>query len=908
MQQAIHWHIIHIFVIPCFVQIQGTSLRLCPAPRGRRDIMCPLTRLVPRARPHNSSRQDKGHNYGEAVLYCNSGNAAGYLQGLVSTGRLFHLVRTDDPHRTLVAPNVVGVPGAIHKKYKTHAEAREAFDRAMREGTVRPVPVDPGSDTASSSDSPFPPRVARDNRQRQRSRRQHRTQGHYGHEVERPAPAPALRPATRLQSNFRRERATSAAHPNIIPSAHAGPSGIAERMDRITLGSEPQDRLQNFNQESRITLEYVANGSPSSRPARLSTRGRSHERWQGGQYRPVDAPRSSSRAVNSHMAIPHHEARPMSTSGETRRRSCEGPDATLLQPAGSSYSTHGDSRLTLGVPGNATHTDGTPPRFSPRTAEIGRTDIEPEGLIAFLSTDKPLANTPLDFDPAYTPGSPIALSRAYGEGDGNGNGRARIQSFDAYPDPFDWSEIREYTFCQGTTIITDVHPGLPDVSRPASVCSHISLASSAESFSSVMSFDIHVEAVETSESPGRSAHVVGPAPQRAVSPLAISDSVEDRIPGRPTQSQQCLNDEENVTNALTTTPPLGTPTDDSRSFGFLVDATTPLTRTHSSQVDRQCLGQGASEDCPDLSRSPSPLVVPCTTSRSTTHPLTHSSHLSLIDISASSPCRALPPLSTLPSQPHIDQEVSVSPEVIGLGLSIEDEAVPSSQRHALPHRTTSRSSPRILADRPAGSHMNDGVSLTRPNSRSDHPTEEQSPTRDHRSRWDAHMSQGQTPPSLPGEVAFDHAPSGETRSMNGAAPSPRNVPLPSSPPTPGSATSGTSTHLQAQPSHRSSPNHPFYPSLAGDDDTSDRQSSRARLSPSGVHFALRLPTLGLTSVIQVPALIRSPLTHPHSPIHLDADTGCRRRRTYHGVITVACFFFLLHSFICLETLAHGCIF
>jgi len=339
--------------------------------------MCPLTRLVPRARPHNSSRQDKGHNYGEAVLYHNSGNAAGDLQRLVSAGRLLHLMRTDDPPRTLVAPRVIGIPGAIHKKFKTHAEAREAFDRATREGTVRPIPADPESDTASSSDPPFPLRVTRrDNRQR--SRRQHRPQGHHGHEIERPAPA--LRPATRLQSHFRRERATGAAHPNIVPSAHAGPSGIAERTYRVTMGSEPQDRHQSFHQESRITLEYVDNGSPSSRPARLPTRGRSHERWQGSQYRPVNALQSSSRADNSHTAILHHEARPMSTSAETRRRSYESPDATLLQPAESSYSTHRDSRSLLGIPGNAAHTDGTPPRSSPRTAQIGRPDIESEGF------------------------------------------------------------------------------------------------------------------------------------------------------------------------------------------------------------------------------------------------------------------------------------------------------------------------------------------------------------------------------------------------------------------------------------------------------------------------------------------------------------------------------------------------
>ena len=71
--------------------------------------------------------------------------------------------------------------------------------------------------------------------------------------------------------------------------------------------------------------------------------------------------------------------------------------------------------------------DGTPPRFSPWMAQIGCTDIEPEGLIAFCSTNKPLANTLLDFGPAYTPRSPITSSQAYGEGDRNGNRRARIQ-------------------------------------------------------------------------------------------------------------------------------------------------------------------------------------------------------------------------------------------------------------------------------------------------------------------------------------------------------------------------------------------------------------------------------------------------------------------------------------------------
>jgi len=56
-------------------------------------------------------------------------------------------------------PNRTCCHKAIHKKYKMHAEAQDAFDRAMREGMVRAVQVDPESDMASSSNSPFPPHV-----------------------------------------------------------------------------------------------------------------------------------------------------------------------------------------------------------------------------------------------------------------------------------------------------------------------------------------------------------------------------------------------------------------------------------------------------------------------------------------------------------------------------------------------------------------------------------------------------------------------------------------------------------------------------------------------------------------------------------------------------------------------------
>ncbi len=45
--------------------------------------------------------------------------------------------------RTQAAPTVIGISGAVHKKYKTHGEAWEAFNKAGREGKVRAIQVDP---------------------------------------------------------------------------------------------------------------------------------------------------------------------------------------------------------------------------------------------------------------------------------------------------------------------------------------------------------------------------------------------------------------------------------------------------------------------------------------------------------------------------------------------------------------------------------------------------------------------------------------------------------------------------------------------------------------------------------------------------------------------------------------------
>ena len=393
----------------------------------------------------------------------------------------------------------------------------------------------------------------------------------------------------------------------------------------------------------------------------------------------------------------------------------------------------------------------------------------------------------------------------------------------------------------------DDHLSMQVLSRPPSACSHISLASSTESFRSEISFEVDFSAVEIPESPGRSAYLPSSTtPHTAGSPYSVSSLVVDAIPGPPAQSQEgpSEEEEEGSDDPPLMTRPRRASSDDSRSLGNSSDVASPLKPTHSPQVDRQC----ALGDYSALSSPSAPVVA--STSRLTTHLMAQSTGPSPIEISASSPRRAWPLLSPLLPQPHVDLEACRSPEVIGLGLSIEGGALSSPQRHALPHRTTPQASPRILPCRPAGS------------------IGEQSPTRDDRSPCDAPTSQGQASPSCFRAPACDRAPSGGTRSTSSAAPSPRNVPLPSSPtPTTRSASSSGSSaqRFQTQPHHRLSPDHPFYPSLGGAGDDSDRSRAPPLLSPSGLRIAFGLPTPGL-SPVQVPAVIRSPAADPRSPI------------------------------------------
>ncbi|KAH9998492.1 hypothetical protein BJV74DRAFT_824791 [Russula compacta] len=192
-----------------------------------------------------------------------------------------------------------------------------------------------------------------------------------------------------------------------------------------------------------------------------------------------------------------------------------------------------------------------------------------------------------------------------------------------------------------------------------------------------------------------------------------------------------------------------------------------------------------------------------------------------IDISPLSPRQTSPQWSPLSPLPHIDPEDFLSPEATGLGLSIEGLAIPPPSQ-LQPHRATTQEVP------PGGlpyRHAGDD-------------NESQSPFG---LRGDDASPQEDAPGPL------RRASSSHLGSMNDAAAPSRGVPgtLPLSP------------AAIAQPSHRLTPQMPFYPSLAPED--------RALLSSSSLGATtLRLPTWEPTPT-QVPGLLRSPLVDPRSP-------------------------------------------
>ena len=570
-----------------------------------------------------------------------------------------------------------------------------------------------------------------------------------------------------------------------------------------------------------------ADGGQAHRPRGTSYRAHSNESRQESQYRSVRPLPRSSRA-DSHMDIAREEARSASISPERRWRVSESPSAAHPRSPQLDRLTHRVMRSpqvenNRRFPENSACQHGRPPGASP-LADGRQNDIGlPQSSDGFSFS---LQSTPV-IAPHY--GEPPRASGSQGP-----MRRESVQSPDTYLDSFsfDRSETqRNAPSPQTGMAIGDSFGPL----RQSPALSHISLASSDET-ASVFSFDVNLMVVG---SLGRSAHFASlPAPQPTVSSSTVSSSVENAIPGPSTQNQEGPNEEENGGDSQASS--------DDTLFETAMD------HTSSPQADRS----NAFNDSLSLSRPLSPLMV-ASTSRSLTH-LSQSIRPSGFDTTTSSSPRVWP--WWVPSLPqHGSPESSRSTTVTGLGLSIEGTLSPSPLgSHPPRHRTTTQAPPESPLRRLAGN------------------VEGQSPTRSDAFLRDVHAffrdapasSQALASPPHLGSGASNLTPrSGGARSMNAATPSPRNVPLPSSPPT-FTTPRSSPARLQAQPSHRTSPCMPFYPSLTIDDD--------ARATPPGLDVAAvferptpRLsPSSSRVTVVRapVPVASRTPSADPRSPI------------------------------------------
>ena len=469
--------------------------------------------------------------------------------------------------------------------------------------------------------------------------------------------------------------------------------------------------------------------------------------------------------------------------------------------------------------GNVVRQHGRPPSASP-LADGRQNDIGPQSSdgFSFYLQSSP-ANTLLHLEQPRASGSQEPITQR----------RASVQSPDAHPDSFsfDCSEIQSHARSRAPSPHTGVETGdslgPPGSSRRSPACSCISLASS-NGTSSIFSFEVDITVVETPGSPGRSAHVASlPAPQPTVSPFTVSSLVENAIAGPSTQSQVGPNEEENEDSSQASS--------DDTQFETVCDAEDLLERTNSPQVDLSI----AFDSSPSLSRPLSPLIV-ASTSQSLTF-LTQSIRPSGLDTTTLSSPLVWPWWSPSLS-PYLDPESSHSTEATGLGLSIEGTISPSPHSHPPRHRATALAPSGILPHRLA--RRIEGQSSTRPDP----------------SPRDASASRA--PASAVSDLTYQ---SEGAKSANSVAPSPRNVRLPSSPPT--STPRPSPARLQAQPSHRASPLMPFYPSLSIDDAPST--------PPSRPHIAFDRPTPRLSpshiTVVPAPAVAsRTPSADPRSPL------------------------------------------
>ncbi|KAH9978706.1 hypothetical protein BGW80DRAFT_690679 [Lactifluus volemus] len=356
----------------------------------------------------------------------------------------------------------------------------------------------------------------------------------------------------------------------------------------------------------------------------------------------------------------------------------------------------------------------------------------------------------------------------------------------------------------------------PVVLRPPSACSRISVASSTRSFRSDMSFEVEISAqVGPSElEPDRrseSADALTSAPALAHAPsgrpFTISSMAEGVGPGPSVHSPEDLDEGDNEENVPLTNVPPNASSDPSWVFGTLCDST-------HVQADLS----HTRDDGPPL--SPSAVAVLESAPENPTHLWMQVTRSSLIDIETS-PRRAWSP-RPLSLSLHVDPQASSSATLTGLELSLGANTVLSPRHLPLPQTPVVPTTP----SSPICHRTRNGTSISPPRSPEDHPPYPGNAT--------ASRNQVHSPLSCPSPSTRDHTQGVVGVQLSeGAAPSPRNVPLPASPAS-SAISSSPSARLQVQPSHRHRPDMPLYPSLE------DGGSSPPPLNPDGLGQILPL--------------------------------------------------------------------
>ncbi|KAI0256034.1 hypothetical protein BJV78DRAFT_1168742 [Lactifluus subvellereus] len=167
---------------------------------------------------------------------------------------------------TQAAPKVNEISGAIHKKFKTHAEAWDAFNMAEREGAVRAVRVEP--DAVATVSAPLS-RISlpRDGRQRPRPQEPRVSQEALGEY----AVAQSTGPVTRLGRHSRRNSNGSGSRPTRRgqTSRNVSLQHPTQRIGPVAVGADSRGRCmsesrEGLNQGPRNVRAYLDSAGAAS--------------------------------------------------------------------------------------------------------------------------------------------------------------------------------------------------------------------------------------------------------------------------------------------------------------------------------------------------------------------------------------------------------------------------------------------------------------------------------------------------------------------------------------------------------------------------------------------------------------------------------------------------------------------